>query len=399
MSILTTQRSGYTDEEINGVAVYRAGHNTLKDKLYNLRGANERRNEVTTSVPQSGLLNRLTEWVVDKTWRKNYWPDGSQLFLKPGIEKGKEIIANRAITHIVSVGLPFTCHWIAKSLKQASPNVHWHMDIQDPFCYSKEFWVNNFEKYAEKNKKAEALTFELADSISLTNEKAKDRYAKLFSGQSGKMTVMPPLFHNESAESSYDMQLYPAKIHLGYFGSFYDGVRSPLLFLKFLKYLHAFDETLFDKIQFHFVGQMDRNSYPMFDLYPEIRRFMVLHGFKNRSETLSAMQQVDIVMNFGNSTDYHLPSKVVDFLHVGKPILNLTSIEEDSTQLFLGSYPDIYNLKLRQDAFLHQARLFIEFVFMDRSKGDNPSSIDLSSYTLETIAAQYQAALTFSDRL
>ncbi len=387
--VLTTKHSGYPNEETqDGLRIYRAGHNTLMDKLYNTFRSDNRRNEVNASIPREGFIYNLVQKLTDKTWRSNYWPDGGKLFLKPGIQKGNELIAKHAITHMISVGLPFTSHWIAKSLKEKHSQLQWHMDIQDPFSYSKEFWVNNFTKHQDKNIAAEQEAFRLADSSSVTNERAKEKYQELFPESTSNMKVIPPLFHLPEEKEAYDMILFSQKIHLGYFGSFYDGVRSPLMFLKFLKYLHEEDNSLFDKIQFHFVGQLDRNSYPLFDLYTEIRRYMVIHGFKNRAETLDAMSQVDILMNFGNSTDYHLPSKVVDYLYLNKPILNLCAVENDSTKVFMQGHEDIQNLLLDEAHFPALAERFYEFVFRERERPVAELG-RVTAYRTEAIAEEY----------
>lgn len=358
------------------------------DKLYNVFKSDQRRNQVHSGQPNEGLFYKLAQKLTDKTWRKNYWPDGSKLFLNPGIKQGQEIIAKHAITHMISVGLPFTSHWIAKSLKEQQSQVHWHMDIQDPFSYSEEFWVNNFNKHKQENITAEREAFGLADSSSVTNERAREKYQELFPERTADMKVIPPLFHLPEQREAYDMILFSEKIHLGYFGSFYDGVRSPLMFLKFLKHLHEKNNSLFDKIQFHFVGQIHRNAYPLFSMYPEIRRYMIIHGFKNRAETLDAMEQVDILMNFGNTTDYHLPSKVVDYLYVNKPILNLCAIENDTTKILLKDHADMENLLLDESQFATLAERFYEFVFRDRVRREADLSL-VEQYTTESIAQSY----------
>lgn len=393
VSVLTTKRKGYPEvEEVDGMKIHRAGYNTLMDRLYDLFSSDKRRHETGGGMPEQGLFSSLAQRIADKTWRKSYWPDGSKLFLKPGIAKGKQIISQKDVTHVVSVGIPFTCHWIANAIKTSSDKVHWHMDIQDPFCYSEEFWVNNFSRYKNKNIAAESEAFQNANSISVTNPRAGERYQQLFKEQAHKLKVIPPLWTAADTNDKYDMILYSRKIHLGYFGSFYEGVRSPLMFMKFLKFLHEQDPSLFDEIQFHFVGQMDRVSLPMFDIYPEIRRYMVIHGFMTRSQTLDAMSQVDILMNFGNTTDYHLPSKVVDYLATGKPIVNLTSIANDSTSLFFRDKQTVLlDLMLSEEAFSEQATAFLSFVKKNRAE-KMVDQEDLKSYALESVSKAYLQA-------
>lgn len=390
VSILTTKRGGYdTKSNDNGIKTYRAGYNTLLDRVYDLVGSKSRRNEMNTTVPSTSFVSFLMQRFVDKTWRKNYWPDGTKLFLKPGIKAGQQIIREDAITHIISVGLPFTCHLIAATLKKANPSLRWHMDIQDPFSYSDEFWVNNFSKYKQKNIEEEGKAFAQADSISLTNDRAKERYAELFPSEKNKMSLIPPMWHQPTSSDKYDMILFSRKIHLGYFGSFYDNVRSLLPFLKFLSYMHEQESSLFDEIQFHFVGQMDRRTLAMLEAYPEIRRYMVVHGFVNRAQAIDAMSQVDILMNIGNTTDYHLPSKVVDYLACGKPILNLISTQQDSAKRFFdGSSVPLLNVLLDEKRYADQKEAFLGFIRKDYGEITVDGEV-LKPFVLKTIAERY----------
>ncbi len=395
VSILTTKRRGVAEEsEIDGLKVYRAGYNTLLDRLYDLLNSKQRRNEEGYSTGGgAGIASGLLQGIANKFWRKNYWPDGSKLFVKPGIALGQKVIDKNKIDRVISVGLPFSSHWIAKALKEKNPNLHWLMDIQDPFCYSKEFRVNNFDKYQKRNIKAEGETFRLVDKISITNERAKEKYKEFFPEQIEKVTVIPPMFSEATSDSYYDMYLYSEKIHIGYFGSFYEGVRSPKKFFEFIDYIWKKDKTLLDKYQFHFVGQIDRGTNALLSSYYDIRRCFVLHGFMNRDKTLSAMRQVDILLNFGNSTDYHLPSKVVDYLYMDKPIINIISIDNDSTSYFFNEKTvPFLNLKVGESNHQRQADQF--FSFLETDHGSRQASLTkVENYTVSKIAKAYKALL------
>lgn len=395
VSILTTKRRGVAEEsEIDGLKVYRAGYNTLLDRLYDLFNSKQRRNEEGSSTGgEAGIASGLLQGIANQFWRKNYWPDGSKLFVKPGINLGQTIIDKNKIDKVISVGLPFSSHWIAKALKEKNPNLHWLMDIQDPFCYSKEFRVNNFDKYQKKNIKAEGDTFRLADKISMTNERAKEKYKEYFPKQMDKVTVIPPMFSEATSDSYYDMYLYSEKIHIGYFGSFYEGVRSPKKFFDFITFIWKKDKSLLEKYQFHFVGQIDRETAALISSYHDIRRCFVLHGFKNRDKTLSAMKQVDVLLNFGNSTDYHLPSKVVDYLYMDKPIINISSIDNDSTANFF-SDETVPFLNLKLDELNHQRHADQFFKFLEKDHGEGQQSVaKVENYTVRQIAKAYRALL------
>ena len=190
------------------------------------------------------------------------------------------------------------------------------------------------------------------------------------------------------------MILYPEKIHLGYFGSFYTAVRSPLPFLKFLSFLQVQDENLFDRIQLHFVGQLDSESEAMIDSFPELRGHLIRHGFKSRVETLDAMSQVDILINFGNTTDYHLPSKVVDYLYMNKPVLNIISTENDSTKAFLKGKTELLNLDLDKNQYEAQKAAFLAFALATRAK-EQPDYGKVAAYSTGAIADSYLEELGY----
>ena len=397
VSILTTKRRGWPDKDVRSeVTIYRAGYNTLLDRLYDVLNRKARRNETGTSGTSSGgILSGLIQRLVDKTWRKTYWPDGSKLFLKPGLKVGRDIIRDEKIDRIISVGLPFTAHLIGQGLKAIKPNMHWHMDIQDPFCYSKEFWVNNFDKYADKNINAERSAFEHCDSASVTNPVAKEKYVELFPEQTHKLTLVPPLFampkiDEANKDSYYDMQLYAGRTHLTYAGSFYTGVRSIEPFLKFLSYMLDKEPHLIDLFQFHFLGQLDAGTMKLINEYPKVRRWYVLHGFKNRTQTMAALHQTDLVMNFGNSTDYHLPSKVVDYLYLNKPLVNFISTEKDSTKAFFSDKSlSVLNLNLSDSNFETAMASFKSFAHKPKAKPGDESIAGVVDYTPQKLVEAY----------
>lgn len=380
-------------EEADGIKIYRTGHNTLQDRLYDLMNSSNRRNEtqsVGSAGSGSGLFSGLVQRLADRTWRNNYWPDGSKLFLKPGIALGKQIIENESIDKIISVGLPYTCHLIARTLKESRPSVKWHMDIQDPFSYSKEFWVNNFDKYQKKNIYEERLGFAQADTISVTNLRAKEKYAELFLEQDHKVVVIPPLFHRNTPER-YEMYLAENLIHLTYCGSFYTRVRPIEPFLKFLERLYELKPDVSALLQFHIVGQLDRKTRTMLDKYSSVRRLIVVHGFKNRAQTFSTMQQTDFLVNFGNTTDYHLPSKAVDFLYVSKPVVNFILNDNDSTKEFLEDKDvDVFNFNVAKEITEQDLKHFLDFA-TKRIITKESAIATITEYSVAALAKQYLA--------
>ena len=401
-TVLTTKnRSIGGKNDLKDFQVYKVGYNTLLDWFYFTFKIKKRRQipkrNSGVDRPKSG--NKLLQKFIDITWRKFYWPDGSMLFLQSGIKEAIKIVSNdKDITHIVSVGLPFTCHLIASQLKENNPHLYWHQDIEDPFSYSEEFWVNNFKKYQQNNIDAERKVFELSDSISVTNNRAKQKYEALFQESAHKLSVIHPMFSDYENNRTLDLVLDNDKMHIGYFGSFYEKVRSPEPLLEFLDYIREHDIDKLQKYHFHFFGQQSRFSIPIFDTYPELKPYISLHGFYDRDISISAMTQMNVLLNVGNSTDYHLPSKVVDYLYMNKPLINIKSIDRDATALFLDDRIDICNLLLQEDNY--KALSETMFAFIDNAKMNTEvSEGNISAYTTEVIGQKYLQAMQVDQEL
>jgi len=401
-TVLTTKnRSIGSKNDLKDYQVYNVGYNTLLDWFYFTFKIKKRRQIPNRNSgvdrPKSG--NKLLQKFIDLTWRKFYWPDGSMLFYQPGIKEAIKIVSyDKDITHIVSVGLPFTCHLIASQLKEKYPHLYWHQDIEDPFSYSEEFWVNNFKKYQQNNTDAERKVFELSDSISVTNSRAKQKYETLFHESAHKLSVIHPMFSDYENNISLDLALDNDKIHIGYFGSFYEKVRSPEPLLDFLDYVREHDIDKIEQWHFHFFGQQSRFSIPIFEAYAELKPYIRLHGFYDRDISISAMRQMNVLLNVGNSTDYHLPSKVVDYLYINKPLINIKSIDTDATALFLDNRVDICNLLLQEDNYKALSKTF--FAFIDNAKMNTEvSESNIAAYTTEVIGQKYLQAMQVDQEL
>jgi len=397
--VLTTKHGACPlAEEMNGVQVHRTGHASLKDLHAAWTGKSNDRNipnSAEADQAKSNQINTTSEKLVDLTWRKFYWPDGAMPFISPGIKRSKELMEHHVFDRVYSVGLPFSCHIIARRLKGLNPNLNWHMDIEDPFCYSKEFFVNNHKLYRTKNIKEEERAFQMADSISVTNENAKLEYRPYFHEELHKVSIIPPLHlpTDQSPQEVFD----PGKTHFGYFGAFYKDVRSPENFLAFLSYIKANHQAWLEDKQFHFYGQANRFSAPIFKSYWELDKYVQIHGMVDRDQSIALMNQMDVLINFGNTTSYHLPSKSVDYLSTSKPILNIKEHPNDSFELFANNYDACFHINLQKDKSEQQFENLNNFLDAQelRSKTNSAvaesrkNSFDMQPYLIDQISKSY----------
>lgn len=395
--ILCTRRRGVADEaEIKDVQVHRAGQATLLDWAYNLLGTQQRRAEVGENKAQkSRFFRQMLEWIVDHSWRRFYWPDGSCLWYFPGKKRALELQKQFQFDAIISVSLPFTANLIAATVKKQFPDVKWLMDIEDPFAFSDEFWVNNFQLYRKKNFRAEAHALGMADAVSVTVHAAKRKYIQHFPDLNleTKLSVTPPLANKVQNIDNQNIEAFiKNKVHLAYFGTFYEGVRMPDTFLQLLKQLFIQNPALRNQLQVHFFGEMPAKALARFDQFPDLQSNIQLHGLVSRETVAAAIQQTDFLLNIGNTTNYHLPSKSAEYLMSSKPIINICQHAEDTFQEFMQHYPLVINLHTHDKIQLSKLADRLEFFIQKNRRAHVPQTLIqqlVQPYTTAAVAERY----------
>ncbi|MBX2927413.1 MAG: glycosyltransferase [Saprospiraceae bacterium] len=393
--LLCARHSERPDEEVvNGVQVHRAGQATLLDWAYNLTGAKQRRSEPGLLPARPGLLRRVAEKIIDISWRKLYWPDGSCGWYFPARRRALSLLSAQRFDAVISVGLPFTAHLVGMACKKRFPLLRFVMDVEDPFCFSEEFFVNNAALYRRLNYKAEHAAFRAADAVALTNPAAAARYAALFPAFAEKLCVIPPLYNLPPPVRSFPMRdRRPGEIRLGYFGSFYRKVRTPERFLRLMRALCEQRPAWRERLRVHFFGSMEAEFVQLFQQFPELRGCLFFHGLISREDTASAMQEMDALLHIGNTTDYHLPSKSVDYLAAGKPVLNIAACEADAFQKFAQGFSQVLHLYWPGGVPPEEAITALEGFWGNyrESPADLPERI--RPFRVERIAAGYEDAL------
>jgi hypothetical protein len=191
----------------------------------------------------------------------------------------------------------------------------------------------------------------------VTVKQAQALYEQYFPQVRGKIAVTPPMYSMPEAAGSFTFE--KGKIHVAYFGAFYHPIRTPDALLELYSNLVHHSKQDF---HLHFFGEIGAVFQPTFERYAALKPHLQLHGLVTRERVAAAMQSVDILVNVGNTTDYHLPSKSVDYMITGKPIINLSFHKNDPFRAFFEAYPLILNLDMIagvQPIHIEQIRAFI----------------------------------------
>ena len=114
------------------------------------------------------------------------------------------------------------------------------------------------------------------------------------------------------------------------------------------------------------------------------------HGQIERELAFQKMSEADILLNIGNMTTYQLPSKLIEYAGMLKPILNISSVKKDSSTQFLSQYPAAKSICVMDEISDDMIEEIVDYL-------NNASSFDLNynddwleAYKIQTIGKRYE---------
>lgn len=125
------------------------------------------------------------------------------------------------------------------------------------------------------------------------------------------------------------------KIKLLFCGWLYSDIRSPQYFLNIVSRLDERFEVTF----------MGRECETLLDRFPIETKATIITLPQQPYETaLQAMADADILINIGNSVPVHMPSKTLEYINTGKPMVNFYKFSDCPTLYYTKRYPLALNL-------------------------------------------------------
>ena len=248
------------------------------------------------------------------------WPDYA-MFWAFTIYKNRKRIENN-FDIIISVSLPFTSHLCAYILKKRI-NAQWYMDIGDPFTLKTNSPENNKIIYSYLNKFFERKFYQNASKIIFTHNEAAELHKKKFKIDNSKIVIGYPIasLNEDIIKNSLSFNYKDTPLKIGYFGAFTKSIREPD------NYITNIANSLGDKTKHEWYINEESKKY--FSSINDI----TLHQFLEilpRKQALDVMvNKIHILLSIGNFNKYQMPSKVIEYLSLGKPVLHYAEIIDD----------------------------------------------------------------------
>jgi len=260
------------------------------------------------------------------------WPDYA-MFWAFTIFKNRKSIENK-FDIIISVSLPFTSHLCAYILNKRI-SADWFMDIGDPFSLKINSPENNKIIYSYLNKFYEKKFYQNATKIIFTHNEVAELHQNKFNIDRTKIVIGYPiaLLNEKRIKKSMSFNYEDAPLKIGYFGAFTKSVREPN------NYITSITNLLDDEIKHewyinkeskkYFSSIKNNSSHQFLDILP-------------REVALEVMvSKMHVLLSIGNFNKYQMPSKVIEYISLGKPVLHFAEIVDDPLYTFNDQFDNL----------------------------------------------------------
>lgn len=298
-------------------------------------------NMVPTRGAVGTMVRKLVRQCVRMVWRGLYWPDHACGWVIPALRKARALDAETGFDWIISSSHPFSGHLVGLLLKKKATSARWLVDISDPFALMKEPSPCNRLLYGWLSKWVEGRVVAGADAISVTTESTRKLYIDHFSLDARSVTVIPPLLSLPAAPARTPRSDH--MLRMVFVGTLYRRLRSPTFLLACAAALkQAYPDM---PLEVHFYGALNDCGDQLTPYTDVDDPFIFAHGMVDRIAVQQAMVDADVLVNIGNDSETQLASKVVEYMAVGRPILNIISVEKDISVAALADYPSVLTIR------------------------------------------------------
>lgn len=261
--------------------------------------------------------------------------DEHNLFLHPEYVMIRSLMEKNSFRFVMTTCANFDSHRNMLRYKLENDfNTPWISYFMDPFA----FYIENCDIKGDLLQ-LEMRVYEKCDLVLVTEEIYEENHHNELCIYLDK--TKPVKFGNFTLE---EMPLIndifiPDKINCVYVGSLLnERIRDPRMFYRLI-------DLVDDRFVFHIIcNNVSADNKRLFnEIVREKEKVCWYHNLP-LAECKGIMNTADILINLGNKTTNQTPSKVFDYIGTGKPIINLCSIEPDTSKKYLQNYPLVLNL-------------------------------------------------------
>lgn len=237
---------------------------------------------------------------------------------------------------IYSRSSPMSSALLARKI-QKKLGVPWIMHLSDP-------WADNpHAAHDPRSDACEAACFRQASLITLTTEGQAEHYRKKYPAFAHKIIVLPNVMPDEEETRAWAQQPEKSapdpRLKLIYAGSLYSS-RSPAPLMEALRILRETEPEVLASLHIDVYGNAQEDCLKMLEQEPGVIKY---HGPVSFRKAYAAQAAADAALNIDAEMSdplckHFLPTKVVDCLAMGKPLLAITPEGSETARLCAEGY-------------------------------------------------------------
>ena len=355
VTVLTGTKQHSQDSNIEIIFVGNSRASNVVVNLRNQSNSLDSKNRIKSIIFK--LLKKVYRFVI----RNFAWPDYTMFWLISVFRVRKKL--NLEYDVLVTVSLPFSSH-IAGYLINKKIGKPWIMDVGDPFTLKTTAPENNSFLYGRLNKHYEMKFYKQASKVLFTHDDARKIHIKEFHINPSITAVGQPIskFREHLYEQTKNYNYTNNDIKFGYFGIFTHGVRTPVNFINFL--------DKFQNYEMHWYINSDSES-----ILQKNRLDSSKHNFNShvaRDEALQLMtKSFHCLVSIGNLNPNQIPSKVIEYIATGKPVIHFAEINDDPVIHIADEFDNVFIVTKNTDINIFKKDLnkfFLEIDNFDSKK-------------------------------
>ncbi len=270
----------------------------------------------------------------------------------------KKLHKEKPYDAVLSVSYPFEAHYPAAMFKRKFKDVHWSLCLMEPHADNTAVFGSEKNKKIREAIRQENKMFSYADSIITSEPIIKHAvYSEINKYKDKLYTIYGKNLYNRTAENKTSQD---GRLHVVFSGHCIP-TRDPRYIMRMWQYID-------DNIVLHVYAGGEPDILNDIKKIASERENIVFHGYVPFSELEEAHGMADAFVNMGWFVNNMIPSKIFDYMSFGKPIVNLYSIEGDTSNAFLKLYPSSLCLKVREEDIKLNAEKITEFILQNKHK-------------------------------
>ncbi|MDA9593451.1 hypothetical protein N9R67_01230 [Candidatus Actinomarina sp.] len=365
VTVLTGTKQHSQDSNFETIFVGNSRASNVVVSLRNQSNSLDSENRIKSIIFK--LLKKVYRFVI----RNFAWPDYTMFWLISVFRVRKKL--NLEYDVLITVSLPFSSH-IAGYLINKKIGKPWIMDVGDPFTLKTTAPENNSFLYGRLNKHYEMKFYKQASKVLFTHDDARKIHIKEFHINPSITAVGQPIskFREHLYEQTKNYNYTNNDIKFGYFGIFTHGVRSPVNFINFL--------DKFQNYEMHWYINSDSESILQKNKLNSSKH--IFNSHVARDEALQLMtKSFHCLVSIGNLNPNQIPSKVIEYIATGKPVIHFAEINNDPVIHIADEFDNLFIVTKNTDINIFKKDLnkfFLEIDNFDSKKFNklySPSSL------------------------